>query len=236
MKKALAILMALAMLLAGSALAEAASAGQRTLRVQGVGVVTVDADRATVSLGVREVAPDVKRAQGTVNEKMDAIIAALREAGIEDGAISSSGIGVYANYSYDDNGDETISSYTAYNTLSLVVNDPDNVGMYIDIAFEAGANSLDYVDFSAANTAEAGEQALRLAVESAGKKAAVLADAAGVKLGTIVEIVDNADLTYYDERNAYAVTKDAGMGAGTQVLPSRQQVTATVTITFAIEG
>lgn len=235
MKKALAILMALAMLLAGSALAEAASAGQRTLRVQGVGVVTVDADRATVSLGVREVAPDVKRAQGTVNERMDAVIAALREAGIEDGAISSSGIGVYANYSYDDNGDETISSYTAYNSLNVVVNDPDNVGMYIDVAFDAGANSLDYVDFSAANTAEAGEQALQLAVESAGKKAAVLADAAGVKLGAIVEIVDNADMNYYDERNAYSITKDAGMGAGTQLMPARQQVTATVTITYALE-
>ncbi len=235
MKKALAILMALAMMLAGCALAEAAGDGQRTLKVQGTGVVTVDADRATVSLGVREMAPEVKRAQGLVNEKMDAMIAALREAGIEDGAISSSGIGVYANYNYDENGDEYISGYTAYNTLNIVVSDPDNVGTYIDIAFDAGANSLDYVDFSAANTAEAGTQALQLAVESAGKKAAVLADAAGVKLGAIVEIVDNADLTYYDERNAYAVTKDAGMGAGTQVLPSRQQVTATVTITYAIE-
>lgn len=228
MKKLIAICLVLTLLLGACAVAE-----QATLTVQGVGVVTVDADRASVTLGVREIAPEVATAQGAVNAKMDAVYAALKEAGAEDSAIATSGIGIYPNYDYS--GEiEQISSYTAYNSVVVTVKDVENVGAYIDAAFAAGANSLDYVEFSAADTAEAADQALALAVQSATKKARTLADAAGVELGAIVEISDNPDASYYDAYRAYAVTKDSGMGAGTQVLPTRQQVTATVSITFAI--
>lgn len=228
MKKLFAICLALMLLLGACALAEPA-----TLTVQGVGVVNVDADRASVTLGVREIAPEVATAQGAVNAKMDAVFAALREAGAEEGAITTSGIGIYPNYDYS--GDiEQIASYTAYNSVVVTVKDVENVGAYIDAAFAAGANSLDYVEFSAADTAEAADQALALAVQSATQKARVLADAAGVELGAIMEIRDNPDVSFYEVNRAYAVTKDSGMGAGTQVLPTRQQVTANVSITFAI--
>ena len=228
MKKLFVICLAVMLLLGACAVAE-----QATLTVQGVGVVTVDADRASVTLGVREIAPEVATAQGAVNEKMDAVVAALTAAGAEDGAIATSGIGIYPNYDYS--GEiEQITSYTAYNSVVVTVKDVENVGAYIDAAFAAGANSLDYVEFSAADTAEAADQALALAVQSATQKARVLADAAGVELGAIVEMRDNPDAGYYDVNRAYAVTEDSGMGAGTQVLPTRQQVTATVSITFAI--
>ena len=113
MKKLIAICLVLTLLLGACAVAE-----QATLTVQGVGVVTVDADRASVTLGVREIAPEVATAQGAVNAKMDAVYAALKEAGAEDSAIATSGIGIYPNYDYS--GEiEQISSYTAYN-LSLI--------------------------------------------------------------------------------------------------------------------
>lgn len=228
MKKLIAICMMLAMLLGACAVAE-----QATMTVQGVGVVKVNADRASVTLGVREVAPDVAGAQGAMNDKMTAVIAALREAGAEEGAIATSGIGIYPNYDYSGEY-ERICGYTAYNSVIVTLTDVESVGAYIDAAFAAGANSLDYVEFTAADTAEAAEQALSLAVQSATQKARVLADAAGVELGSIVEIRDNSDTGYYDVNRAYAVSKDAGMGGGTEVLPSRQEVSATVSITFAI--
>ena len=229
MKKIIAMLLAL-MLIGACALAEG------TLTVEGAGVVSVDADRATINMGVQEQAKDVTTAQARVNEKIDAVLAALREAGVEDGDIATNGIGVYSNWNdYDENGEPIISGYTAYNNLSVTVNDPDQVGTYVDTAFAAGANSLDYVEFYAADIGEASDQALMLAVQAATKKARVLANAAGVELGAIVEIRDNASSSYVSN-DTYAERAEADSGAGTQVLPGRQQVTAVVSITFAIAG
>ena len=62
-----------------------------------------------------------------------------------------------------------------------------------------------------------------------------LADAAGVKLGGILEIRDSAD-TGFDGSGIYAknaVAEEAA--AGTSVLASKQTVSATVSITFALE-
>ena len=111
--------------------------------------------------------------------------------------------------------------------------DVDKVGSYIDAAFAAGANSLDYVEFTAKDTAEASDKALALAVESAKQKAKVLAEAAGVELGEILQINDGANFGY-DVNAAYARAEEADAGSGTTVLAAKQSVTANVTITFAI--
>jgi len=205
---------------------------QATLTVQGVGVVRVDADSVSISIGVREVADDVMTAQGAVNERISEVIAALKEMGVPADAISTNGIGIYPNYSYDEV--ETITGYTAYNNIIFTVSDVANAGAYIDAAFAAGANSLDYVDFSAKDTQEAANQALALAVESARERAKVLAEAAGLDLGGILEIRDGSD-SGYDYGAAYARNaSEEDVGGGTEVLASKQSVSASVIITFAL--
>lgn len=226
MKKLLAILFVLAIVCVG-ALAEG------TLTVQGMGVVTVDADRASISLGVRESAKDVMTAQAAVNAKMEAVIAALQDAGAEDGAIATGSIGIYANYDYDDG--EQLADYTAYNSVVVTVKDVDRVGALIDAAFAAGANELDYVQFYALYTAEASDEALALAVQAAQERAGTLAAAAGVELGELLEIRDDSTGSYtMDDAFARAKAEDSGTGA--VVLPSQQQVCASVTLVYAVSG
>ena len=228
-RRIIAICAAIALLLAGvSALAEP------TITVQGIGRVEVDADRAGVSLGVRVVSKEVQSAQSQVNDEIAAIVEALKAKGVDAKDISTNGIGIYPNYgyeSYDEN--ESITGYTAYNNIYVKLTDVNNVGAYIDAAFAAGANSLDYVEFSAADTDEAARQALTLAVESAREKAQILAEAAGMKLGDILEIQDTGD-SIFDVTSAYIKSNDSGMGAGTDVHATRQSVGATVNITFSL--
>lgn len=229
LNKLLAILAAMAMLLAAPA-----ALAQSTITVQGMGSVKVKSDRAGICLGVRETDKEIMAAQNRVNEKIAAIIEALKAMDVAEEAISTNGIGIYPNYNYDEN--DSISGYTASNTLYVTVTDVANTGAYIDAAFAAGANSLDYVEFSAVETDEAAARALRLAVDSAKAKAQVLADAAGLKLGKILEIRDNADLGYTNgDYYAKAATEEADAGAGTGVLAGMQNVSATVNITFALE-
>ena len=226
-KRIIALAMAALLMLAGTALAEG------TMTVQGAGTVKVDADRVNISLGVREVAPDVAKAQGSVNEKIAAVIEALKGMGVDSSAISTNGLGVYPNYDYASDGSETVAGYTAYNTILVTLSDVDGSGAYIDAAFAAGANSLDYVEFAAADTAEASDKALALAMENAKDKAQVLAGAAGVTLGGIVEIREDGSYGY-EANGLYAKSAEEDMGSGTEVLASKQTVTATVSVTFAI--
>ncbi len=201
-----------------------------TLTVRGAGVVYVDADRVSISVGVREVAAQVADAQAAVNEKINAVIAALNDMGATGDSISTNSIGIYPNYDYSD--DEQITGYTAYNSILIVVSDVCNAGAYIDAAFAAGANSLDYVDFSAADTAaDAGSQALAMAVQNAMEKAQVLAEAAGMRLGGILEIRE-ADSDSYSLPVMYAKGENAA--ADTGVVPSKQQVSAAVNVVFEL--
>ena len=214
------------------ALASASAVAEKTeLTVQGAGVVYVDADRATISIGVRETGEQVADVQAAVNGKMDSVIKALKDMGIADEDISTNAIGVYANYDYSTDV-EQIVNYTGYNSVYVTTSDVQNVGAYIDAAFAAGANNLDNVEFFASDTTEAGARAMEMAVENARSKAEVLAKAAGMRLGAIEEIKEGT-ADEYNMPVMYAKTEDAG--AGTTVIASRQRVGAAVSVTFELE-
>ena len=233
MKKVLCILL-LAVLAAGCALADAAS-----LTVQGTGSVSLSADTATITLGIRKYDTDVKAAQQAVNGNLEAVIAALVSAGVNKEDIYTSSIYIYPEYNYDNVDEESenahIRGYSAGNSITVVTGDIESVGAFIDAAFDAGANTLDDVSFSASETTDASNQAMRLAVEDARAKAQVLAEAAGMDLGKIVSM-SLADNYSYGTPVLYAkngiATEDAG--AGTQVIASKQSVSVSVTMEYEL--
>lgn len=232
LKKMICCMLVLALAM-GCALAEGAM-----LTVQGAGSVTLRADTATIMLGVRKYATDVKEAQQAVNRSMDAVIEALAGAGVAREDMYTSSISIYPEYNYDaanDDENARIKGYTASNSLTIVTEDIESVGAYIDAAFDAGANTLDDVGFRAADTVEASHQALRLAIESAQAKAQVMAEAAGMELGELVS-VQEGDSNTYGAAVPYARNGMATEAASdkTQVFAAKQEVTATVTLQYAL--
>ena len=126
--------------------------------------------------------------------------------------------------------------YTAETSISVTTSDTENVGKYIDAAFEAGASTFSDISFSASDTTEESNQALKLAIERAFDKASAMAEAAGMKLGELVSISE-AEYSYADNGAYYAkeeVVTDAG--AGTEVYASTLQVSATVSVQFALQA
>lgn len=229
MKRILSVFIAVLMALSVCAYAEDAG-----LTVQGTGVVKVTADRAQVFLGVRETAADVLEAQSAANEKIDMICLALTEAGLSALEISTQSLYIYANYDYVNDSNEIVS-YTAVNTLAINVTDMDRVGEFIDIAFAAGANTLDSVGFTAENTEAAQREALKLAVQNALDKAGAIADAAGMTLGSIVEI--NEVIDYYGMPVAAKTSNFRAEGAAdaaTSVQAASLEVSAAVTVEFEL--
>jgi len=200
------------LLLCNSVICSVAETEQTILTVQGDGVVYMDADQATITIGVREAAPDVMKAQSAVNGKMAAIIQVLTEKGIEKNNLFTNTIGIYPNYDYSGS-DEKIAGYTAYNSVSVLTTDIEQVGAYIDSAFAAGANTLDNVQFSASDTQAANDQALTLAVKNAMDKANVLAKAAGMEVKFIKAIHEGTG--YNSINTAYRADKFEALQAET---------------------
>ncbi|MGN0803294.1 MAG: SIMPL domain-containing protein [Candidatus Faecivicinus sp.] len=230
MKRWMIVLLALVLFGTTTALAETT-----TLTVRGTGVVGVTADVAQIVLGVREVSTDVREAQATVNEKINAICDALIEAGVDQKDIGTESLYIYANYDYS--GDEQrLTGYTASNTISITTSQIDSVGAYIDIAFEGGANTLDSVDFSSRDNEDAQKEALELAVQNAYEKAEVIANAAGMEI-VAVKSFDESEQSYSVDTGAkYSNARiEAGTGdQSTRVQASSLQIQATVLVEFEL--
>ena len=228
MKKLLAIILTVLMTLSAGALAEGA------ITVSGGGQVNLAADMAYVTLGISISDSDVSTVMQQANTSIDSICAALVESGLPKDCISTDYLYISPQYDYSGDNSNEIIGYNVNSGLKLTIDDVDAVGSYIDVAFAAGANSFDSITFAVKDNSEARDEALRLAVADAEKKANVLAEAAGMKLGDIVTIEENNSDSYYNTEG-FAAKDIADAGAGTSVYPSKVNVAVQVQVCYALE-
>lgn len=232
MKKLLAIVLAM-MLLCGAALAD-----ENRLTVSGTGTVNMEANQVSATLGVMLNGEDLSKVQAEVNETVNRICDALEAAGLNEKNISTNYIYVSPRYDYGSMGDEQeLVGYTVSNSLSILTADTEAIGMYIDTAFAAGANTFDSISFSVQDDSEARDKALELAVQEAFRKAEVIAAAANRNIEGILEINEgNMNASYNNGAVSYkmALTEAAG-AADTAVRAAQVSVSASVQIIFEIK-
>ena len=207
MRKLTALILAL-MVLAASA----AALADAEITVSGEGITLVSADTAVVNIGVNIRNKNALKAQQHANE----VIAAVRKA-LTDNGIASEDIN------------------TGY--VAVQLKDMTLVGKVIDLAFGAGANTLNGVSFSASDTDAARKEALKAAVEQARSKAEALAEAAGLKIIEIESINEAGTYSFDSGLNnfrAKGMADEAAM-AETVVQAAKIQVNSTVNITFKAE-
>ena len=229
MKKLTALFIALLMLLtAASAMAET------KITVSGTGEVRVSADTAVISLGVSARDKDVLKAQQKANESIAAIRTALTGAGVKEENINTEFINIYAIYDYQSD-QEQVAAYDASSTLAIRVTDMESVGTLIDLAFAAGANTLNGISFSASDTEEAKTEALKEAVKDAEKKAEVLAEASGLKISGIESIAEQGVYSYENSIGNVRAKELSAADGGTVVQAAKLIVNAAVSITYIAE-
>ena len=232
MRKTIAVILVLALSLGfASALAD------RTVTVTGSGETLVTADTAVVSLGVNVRMPDALQAQSGANEAVARIRAALTGAGFSEEDISTGYINLYAIYNYSEDV-EVIAAYNASSTLAVKVTDMARVGEVIDLAFGAGANTLDGVSFSVSDDAAARAESLKAAVADAKEKAAVLAEAAGLGELEIESIQEGSVYSYDSGVNNFSrktFGEEAAMASPTVIRAAKISVSASVTVVFTVK-
>lgn len=197
------------------------------ITVTGVGTVTSVPNEAEFSVGVQTNGASAREALAANSEQMDRVLAALRSAGVDKSDVKTQDVSVSPTYS--DKG--RTDGYTARNTVSVKIHDLSKAGAILDAASNAGANEV--YGPSLTRSDQDGQQAKALgdAVDDARKKAEALADAAGVRLGTVTAITEGfsgGPEPYYAEGARLMADKAVPIEPGTQ------DVQASVTVTFAI--
>lgn len=185
----LAGIMAGQMAAGGAALAQTA-AGRIT--VTGEGRVEAAPDMATITLGVQVRADTAAAALAANSERLGAVLARLKATGIADRDLQTSGLGLGPQMDYGREGQPPrVVGYEATNMLTVRVRDLGQLGVVLDQAVSDGANTLNGLAFGLAEPQAALDAARVAAVQDARRKAEMMATAAGVTLGAVLEMSES---------------------------------------------
>jgi uncharacterized protein YggE len=211
------------------------------LVVQGQGQVEVDPDQAVVRLGVVAQDPSARAAQERANKVINALLAAVRELGVDAKQVQTSALNlnpIYAPVRPEDGSrvpqEPRIVGYQAYSTVSVRLDDLDLVGRVVDAGLAAGANQIEGVTFGLKDEGAARERALDAAVRQARGKAQVMASALGVRLQEVLEVVEGgAGIVepIFDKRMAMEALSAPSQ---TPVAPGQVSIDARVTVRWRI--
>ncbi|MFN5615567.1 MAG: SIMPL domain-containing protein, partial [Brevundimonas sp.] len=122
--------------------------------------------------------------------RMTGVSAALRRAGIAERDIQTAGLSLSAQYDYVQNEAPRLRGYQASNRVTVIVPDLARTGEVADAVVAAGVNQIDGVSFGLQDPSAAEDQARRLAVRALQAKAALYAEALGVRLGGIRSLTE----------------------------------------------
>lgn len=162
---------------------------QPTISVNGTGDATAVPDVVFVSLGIQVQANDLGEAIVDANSTMNRIFTAVQAEGLEEKDIQTSGFNVHTENIRDRDGNPTGQAvYHVNNTVRLTVRDLENTGDIIGAALDAGANSVNGLNFGIENNDELLAEARSAAVADARARAEQLADGLGVTVGKPITI------------------------------------------------
>lgn len=216
-----------------------------SITVSGEGESFAVPDLASFTFTVSADASTVSTAQEQVTKKIDAILAALEDQGIEEKDIKTSDYSVWPKYTYTNMpctpsycppSKQIPDGYTAQHSVMVKVRKTEDAGKALAIAGEQGATNLSGISFTVDDPDKVTEEARALAIKDAKAKAEILSDELGVRLVKVVSFTDSTDgnvpMPYYtmDARGGAEVSQ-----AKAPTIPTGEnKVRVTVQITYEI--
>jgi uncharacterized protein YggE len=230
------LLLVLALALSACAPAAGNAAQPRTLSVTGTGTVSVAPDIAYINIGVHTEEDLAASAVANNSAQTQKVIDALKAAGIADEDIRTSNFSIYASSRYGVNGEPLGTFYAVDNTVYVTVRNLGSLGSTLDAVVQAGANSVNSIQFDVQDKSGPLSEARALAVKAARAQAEELAAAAGVSLADVQSV------SYYESYPApvYDYFGRGGGGGGAEaamsvpITPGQYQITASVSLTYFI--
>jgi uncharacterized protein YggE len=178
-------------LTAASAPAIAQQKLERYISVTGEGTVETVPDLAVIQAGVTTQGKTARLASEANSTAMAAVLAALKAGGIAERDVQTSQFSIRPLRDYRKSGDNRITGFEVSNRVSVKVRDIKKVGAVLDQVITAGANDMSGIQFTVSERSKLLDKARSEAVGDARRKAELLANAAGAKLGPAIAIVES---------------------------------------------
>ncbi|MBY5318394.1 DUF541 domain-containing protein [Rhizobium leguminosarum] len=232
-------LLALPLAAAAPAFAQEAKPREPVISVTGDGESSVAPDMAIVNLAVVKQAKTAREALDENNKAMNEVLAALKSGGIAERDLQTSGFSIQPQYNYPQPVDgqqqqPQLIGYQTINSVTVRLRDLAKLGAVIDQSVTLGINQGGDIQFTNDKPDAAIEEARKAAVADAVKRAKTLSEAAGVKLGRILEINENVPRAMPQPVYRATMMKEAS-DAAVPVQGGENNYNVSVTVTFAIE-
>lgn len=173
-----------------------------TISVTGEGEATAIPDIGKFSFSVMAEGADAVKAREESNTKTNAVIAFLKEKGVEDKDIKTESYNLNPKYKYEQKpcpygsycpGEQVEDGFEVTQTISVKVRNIDQAGELVAGVGDKGAMNLSGLEFTIDNTSALEDEARKEAIADAKAKAEVLAKELNVRLDRMV--------SYYEDEN-----------------------------------
>lgn len=223
----------------------------REITVDGSGSAFVVPDTASVSFGVYSEGDTVDEVVADNAERMTQVKKVLKENGISEENIKTTGYYLDQNYTWTQEGGSVADGYYLDETIKVTFDDFNAVSDVLSAVAEAGVDMVGGVQFEVEDVEEAYSLAREQAVENAKKKAEEIAKTSGLKLGDVVNYWEWEDYyydDYYYDEYAYAYEEEAlgsslldasvgnqQQGFAPELSPGEEKITLSVSLTYRIK-
>lgn len=198
-----------------------------TITVDGIGQVSAVPDAAVIELGVQNRAVTASVALSATATQIDALLDVLSGAGVASVDIQTQNVSLFPVYDQPQTstGEPVLTGFSATNIVRVRVRNLSNLGPLLDAAIEAGANTIQGVQFELSDPASQMAQARAAAVADARRKAEQLADLAGTELGSIRAIIESSSPVQILPSEAMAGGRSVPIAPGAQTVQVVVQIT-----------
>lgn len=201
---------------------------KRVMTVNGTGSVSLPPDTVQVHVEVKTENEHLTTAQEENAARMNQVIEALLDFGIESEHIQTLSYTITPQYDYID-GEQRFRGYAVSNVIKVTSGEVEKIGTIIDLAVENGANSISNIQFLVEDEEGAYENALSKALIDAKKKAEAMAETMQIQ-------IDLIPIKVVEERREGAIVPRMfvakEMSATTPIEPGELTIRAAVTVQF----
>lgn len=216
------------------------------ISVSGEGEVIAVPDVARFTFAVEAEGADASAAQSSSAEQMNEILTYLREQGLLEADIQTTGYNLYPRWRFEERvcplgsfcppGEQVQDGFTVSQSVAVKVRNLDVAGQLLSGVGERGATNLSGLNFTIDDMSALQAEARALAIADAQAKAKVLADSLGVKVTRLVG--------FYEDEGGYMpmpynVSMDKMAMSEAAVTPDipvgEQETVRRVTLTYEVQ-
>ena len=201
----------------------------RTISVRGSGAIAVTPDLVTLKVGVSTRDPSPAKALKANSAQVTKLFETLERFGVAKRDIQTSSFSVIPFYNRRRKTDAPPSNeaYDVSNNVNVRLRDLDKLGTLLDALVADGANRLNNLTFGVSDLDQRTDEARKLAIQDAKKRAELYAKEADVDVGKVLQISESST-------GMPRALRSMAPG-GAPIARGEQKISASVTVVFEID-